>query len=276
MIKFIIILIFCYLLLFIEDNIIEITKIEIKSSKIPKEFENYKILQLSDLHNKFFGKNQNNLIKKVKKLNPNIIVLTGDIFDKEDDKAAFSLITECLKIAPVYFVEGNHEVYQSNQVELYFKMLQLGVNIIDNKTIYLEINNKKIAISGIALHCYLETNESKDLLLKKMQNLEINDNIFNILLCHRPDFIKIIKDYNIDLMLSGHTHGGQWIIPFIKRGLYAPNQGIFPKYSNGIYYENKTMLIVNRGLGNPAKKLGVPIPRIFNKPEITLCILKRN
>jgi len=252
-------------------NSIVVTKIQYTNSKIPSEFNGYKILQISDLHNKEFGKNQSKLVEKVKECNPDIIVITGDLIDRKitDLDNAMEFIEAIVDDIPIYYVCGNHEAYTLEYGKIKEKLIMANVIVLDNESVKLSKDGKTINLIGL-----IDPNfYTKDDKIKKINNeLErlSNDEYFQILLAHRPEFMNIYKRYDIDIALTGHTHGGQIRLPFIG-GIVAPNQGFFPTYIDGEYVEGNTTMIVSRGLGNT----GVPI-RIFNRPEIILLELQKD
>jgi len=241
-------------------NPITIRHYDIRSNKI---LSSIRIVQISDLHNTIYKNNQQDLIDKIKKTNPDIIVLTGDIGDDHEPILGTQLLLDGIKdVAPLYYVIGNHEYWARNTSEILDIIKSYGVEILDEKTVELNINGQKIMLSGINdpdVERY--TNRAYD--LSFLHN--INKNYFNILLAHRPERIKEYTRYNIDLVLSGHAHGGQIAIPFLINGLYAPNQGFFPKYAGGMYNVDNVKMIVSRGLA-----FNTRLPRFYNRPEIVV------
>lgn len=267
------ILLFLALILFIyyQNNAIKVSTYNIASNKVSKELSGYKIVQLTDLHNKSFGKNQSKLIKKIKPLNPDIIVFTGDLIDakRNDIKKPVEFMKKLLEIAPVYFVTGNHEWCSNKWDSLEPELRKLGVIILDNTSKEVKTKAENILITGIDDPEKLEGHLSdssivKDELTYSVRTFEKYKG-FKMLLSHRPE---LFEEYNqFDLIFSGHAHGGQFIIPFVG-GVVAPNQGFFPKYYAGLYKSNDTSMIVSRGLGNSI----IPV-RIFNYPEIVVVTL---
>ncbi|KNY26852.1 metallophosphoesterase [Pseudobacteroides cellulosolvens] len=255
-------LIICLIYFYIQNNFIQLTHIEIHSPDIQNEI---KIAHLSDLHGKEFGSNNHKLTSKVKDYNPDIIVFTGDLIDRsgKNIKESVSFLSELNKFRPVYYVPGNHE-HWSGKSELVFKLLEdNGVKVLRCEMGNISIKDTKIAILGLD-----ETTFNNNTIDESLNKLE-NTKAFKLLLSHYPEnYSHIYKYRKIDLVLSGHAHGGQFIIPFAG-GLYAPGQGFFPKYYKGIYTENGVNLVVSRGLGNSA----IPV-RIFNRPEIIAISLK--
>jgi len=255
--------------LYLQNNLISITEVKITSSKIPSSFKGYKIIQISDLHNKKYGDNQDVLIKKVKKLNPDIIVITGDLIDSNSYDAASSMqvVRELVKKYPIYFVTGNHEKWSGKYNSLEKELKKHHITVLRNEHVSIRKGEQEINLLGIDDPEFVIGNRTegdivKDEIIKA--KIEMQPDKYNVLLSHRPGFIKEYADERIDLVLSGHAHGGQIRLPFIG-GLVAPNQGALPKYTAGLYEEQNTSMVVSRGLGNSI------IPqRIFNRPEIVV------
>ena len=250
---FVLLLIICFF--FFSNNYIQVSKYDYRYNGN----KDYTIVHISDLHNKDFG---NRLINKIKKQNPNIIVITGDIIDskKKNLSIAYKFAKECTNITTTYFVSGNHDVY-NEYIEIITTLENYGVIVLEDKNILLDENINLIGMKDI----YGRDIESFS---NQLNNL-VDNKRFNLLLSHRPELIDIYIENNIDLVFSGHTHGGQWRIPFINKGIIAPNQGFFPKYSEGMIVKNNTTMIVSRGLGNSI----IPL-RIFNQPELIITTLK--
>ena len=250
--------------LYWQNNGIVITKHYYKNKKIPKNFRGFKIAQISDLQNKMFYNNQSSIINKLKSQNPDIIVITGDILDSNRTNVnnAYVFIDKAINIAPIYYVSGNHE----NRLSIYNSFINIlsekGVNVLENKYSYININNEKIVIMGIR---DIRNNKNFEDIIKNMSFK--NEKYFKILLSHRPELYNIYENNNIDLSFVGHSHGGQIRLPFTD-GLFAPNQGILPKYTSGLRHFNKSSMIISRGLGNSRFPF-----RIFNRPEITITTL---
>lgn len=251
--------------LYWQNNDIMTTRITYVNNKIPSAFDGYVIVQISDLHNMRFGNDQSVLLQKIKDADPDMIVVTGDLIDNvhTDFAVAMEFIQGAVKIAPVYYVPGNHEARISNYPELVSLMTSAGVQLLENKQIDLERNGSSIELLGIIDPFFAPVKTSLD-------GLDFTDpSSFKILLSHRPELIKLYASKHIDLVLSGHAHGGQIRIPYLMPGLIAPNQGFFPKYTSGSYKESTTTEIVSRGLGNSTFPF-----RVFNRPEILVITLK--
>lgn len=264
----------CLLIVFFvfQNNVIGVSIQDYSNDKIPSAFDGYKIVQISDLHNKSFGKDNINLITKIIRENPDIIVITGDLLDSNhtDYQTALSFVRQASAYAPIYYVSGNHESYlPQSEYQQFINDISIYVTIMDDRSAIFEKDDVCINLVGLA-----DPEMTNSILTEKQRvrdssvlNL-IQPDMLNILLSHRPELLSVYSAYGFDLVLSGHAHGGQFRLPFVG-GIYAPNQGWFPTYSNGSYQSNNTEMIVSRGLGNSI----IPI-RIFNRPEIvtiTLC-----
>ena len=250
-----------------------VNEIKITNDKIPQSFEGFRIAQVSDLHNAELGKDNNKLIEKLNECEPDIIVLTGDLIDSNHTnlEVALSFARQAVKIAPCYFVTGNHEAWVGSQYEeLKTSLENAGVTVLQDEAIELNYGDECIQLIGLNDPDFSERDSflSESILETKLSEINIS-NGFTILLSHRPEHFNVYQNKNIDLVLSGHAHGGQFRLPFLG-GVIAPNQGLFPKYDAGTYTENGTTMIVSRGIGNSI----IPF-RVNNRPEIVLVELHR-
>jgi predicted MPP superfamily phosphohydrolase len=263
----IIIVILTMMFLYWQNNHITETNLTYNNSEIPQSFNDFKIVQISDLHNKSFGKKQSRLSHKLQKINPNIIVITGDLIDKDktDIEVAMDFVVQAVEISPVYYVSGNHEKISGKYNLLKSKLIQAGAIVLDNDIATVKINGESIHLVGlmdVGFYAYGYTTES--VLRSNLTSLLDSANSFSIVLSHRPEFINDYVKCNAKLVLTGHAHGGQIRLPFIG-GLVAPGQGFFPKYTNGSHTIDGTTMIVSRGLGNSIFPF-----RVFNRPEIVV------
>jgi len=256
------ILIFLGAFFYWQNNDVVVTKYDYTNTKIPVEFEGFKILQVSDLHYKEFGKDQEVLMSLTQKIAPDIIVVTGDLIDSNytDIEAAMDYISQAVLIAPVYFVTGNHEMWSGEYSALAADLVKYGVTILDNKRIFLTKNGAEISLAGLPDGDNISNDSEK---VFDSPNEE-----FCILLSHRPELLNEYAQKDVDLVFAGHAHGGQFRIPFLG-GLFAPNQGLFPEYTKGFYTKAYTTMVVSRGLGNSV----IPA-RFFNRPELVVVTLR--
>lgn len=272
----VLIFLICLFIFFaLQNNAITVTSNTYTNSKLPQAFQGYTILQVSDLHNKNFG---GRLVEEINGINPDIIVITGDLIDRRNTKIdiAVKFIEDINSIAPIYYVSGNHEQLSNDFGRLKKELEELNVNIIDNGYAVLSKGKDQVGILGIADPAILQREGNylwadnsqyvKDSLEELLKEIDTD---FNILLSHRPEEFKIYSTMNIDLVFCGHAHGGQVRIPFVG-GLIAPHQGFFPKYTSGMYNDGRTSMVVSRGLGNSLFPL-----RVFNPPELVVVTLNK-
>lgn len=256
-----------------ENNALESTNITYQDERISSEFENFKIAQISDLHNREFGRENEILIKELKEQSPDIIVITGDLIDSRNTKeeVAIAFVKNAKEIAPVYFVSGNHESRLDNYIDFKNKIITAGAIVLDNDKAVIIRNGQQISLIGISdPDFYLESKNKKEEVDYQLKQLVGNDTSqFTILLSHRPELIDNYSKHTINLVLSGHAHGGQIRFPLIG-ALFAPEQGLFPKYTTGSYEKEQTTLIVSRGLGNSL----IPF-RVLNRPQLMVITLKQ-
>lgn len=257
-----------------QNNGVVLTRHNYLNNKIPNSFNGFKILHISDFHNKNF---HGRLANKIKRINPDIIVITGDLIDrrKTNLKLATEFVKEIVSVAPTYYVSGNHEQLSEHYKKLKEELYNSNVINMDNSYTIISKEGSEIGLIGIAdpaikssEKTYLfENNDSY--ISSRLEDLTKDlKTDFNILLSHRPEQFNIYKDFNLDLVFSGHAHGGQIRVPLLG-GILAPDQGFFPKYAEGMIKEGYTSIVVSRGLGNSAFPF-----RIFNRPELVTVILK--
>lgn len=264
--------------IYIDNEIPKVSNVEIKSPKLPEVFDGYKIVQLSDLHSKSFGNNNEMLIDMIDKESPNIIVMTGDMVtaNEKDFTVFYSLVKELTKKYRVYYVYGNHEGELSLKLksEITAFLKENGVIVLDNDYISIEKNNEKINLYGL---CYTQKYYSykggkKHIITEnyiKNKLGTIDKNKYNILLTHNPLFFDAYSGYGFDLTLSGHVHGGLIRLPFIG-GILSPERKFFPQYSAGVYEKGNSKLVVSRGLSRGTKGF-----RLFNRPDVVSITLKK-
>lgn len=239
---------------------LKVRSYELKSGKIQNDL---RIVFLSDLHNNLYGDNQSDLIAMVADQKPDLVLLGGDFFDQRGpSEASISLLDWLSKNVRTYFVQGNHD-HTAQDISSVKKVLkEFKIPNIEGKTVRIPFGQTTYTISGVC--------EGKGRKFKKQLSEvggDLNPANYNILLTHRPDRAREMENYPFDLVLTGHTHGGQVRIPGLLNGLYAPGQGFFPEYAGGFYeLNNGSTLIVNRGLMTQYQ----PVPKIFNRPEVVV------
>jgi len=258
-----VVLIALYLLLDIGGKCRVVTsEYEITDPRITRET---RICVLSDLHNARYGVNQSQLLAAVAKTKPDVVLLLGDLFDQHGTNSnTVALLGELSNRYTCYFVMGNHE-YKTKQIQQVVAQIRAtGIPILAGTSVLLDSNVRIFGVDdGMA-------GKLKQLRQIQQAGSERNDSEYSILAIHVPNGVQSYLPYQFDLMLSGHTHGGQIVLPGLLNGLYAPGQGFFPKYAGGRYDLDSTTLIISRGLARKPLWL----PRVFNPPEVVLLDLK--
>ena len=246
-----------------EENTLEVTFYHLESDKVDAGF---RIVQLSDLHLHEFGEKNSELVNWVSRLEPDVIVITGDmnIHFNEDVHIVTELCEQLVQITNVYYVMGNHEWVDhiDRHTSIKSELVATGVIMLENTYVETEINGNKVVIGGLVNEV---TNFDKYTGPKFMEKFMAKDG-FHLLLVHYPEyFLGKLNDYTIDLAMCGHTHGGIIRIPVIG-GLYSSDQGLFPKLYEGMQVvDGGSTVVVSRGLGGDSN-----IPRINNNPEIVV------
>ena len=252
------------------NTALTVSNIKISSSHIPAAFSGFRIAQVSDLHNAEFGKNNTELLKLLSESRSDIIVITGDLIDANhtDVGIALGFAQESVRIAPTYYVTGNHEAASPQYDTLKAGLEEAGVIVLEDEAVSLERNGETITLLGLGDPDFTVKGdmfgETSAMVSTKLRNLIDDESRYTILLSHRPELFETYTDGGIDLVFSGHAHGGQFRLPFIG-GLAAPNQGLFPQYDAGLYTDGGTSMVVSRGIGNSI----IPF-RFNNRPEIVL------
>ncbi len=247
---------------------LETVNYTVSSSKVSSPV---RIVFISDLHNGFYGgKDQSGIWDEIQEQDPDIVLFGGDLIDM------YGGFDSALKLAglvkaeyPCAYTPGNHEMMRSDRQDFYDQLDALGVPRLEGSCTEFTVNDQKIRICGIIDTIEYGKNGTQ---LENCCEL-LDEDCYNVLLSHQPEqtdtCIDAAKEVPFDLILSGHAHGGQWEIPFIlEQGLYAPDQGIFPERTKGMYEYGDTVHIISKGLARPLRMIF--IPRIFNRPELTV------
>lgn len=264
-----------------QNRHLETTYYTYKAEQLGADLEGYRIVQISDLHNVKFGKNNQKLVDRIRECEPDMIVLTGDLVDSNHTNVdrAVQFVDEIVKICPVYYVTGNHEYWleKSEYDELMDGLVSAGVVILDNQVVEISRGDAKFRLVGLddrsladgTLEALLSDesirNNQAEQKEETADNEDSGEKELTVVLAHEPQYLARYAGTGVDLVLSGHAHGGQFRLPFVG-GIVAPDQGFLPEYTAGEYYMNGTEMIVSRGLGNSV----VPV-RLFNYPEI-VCV----
>lgn len=255
------------------NKALELNTYTVASEKLPDAFDGYRIAHVSDLHNAQMGKDNEKLLDMLRQAQPDLIAITGDIIDSRNTKTdvALHFVREAVKIAPCYYVTGNHEARVPEYAELKLAMEEAGVSVLENEQAYVTVNGETICLLGLddpSFETEYIGGDDVTIVKDKLATLYTDTDTFTVLLSHRPELFETYAASGVDLVLSGHAHGGQVRIPFLG-GLVAPNQGLFPTYDAGSFQQGSTTMIVSRGIGNSI----IPL-RINNRPEVVIVELK--
>ena len=255
------------------NTALELNTYTVTSSRLPKNFDGYRIAHVSDLHNAEMGESNEKLLSMLREADPDMIAITGDLIDSRntDVEIALQFVQEAMKIAPCYYVSGNHEARVNEYEEMKTGLISAGVIILEDAQTEISIEGETITLIGIndpSFQTDYLFGNAETVMSSKLSELHTDGDGFTILLSHRPELFDTYADHDVDLVLSGHAHGGQFRLPFIG-GVVAPNQGLFPEYDAGIYTEGNTNMLVSRGVGNSI----LPF-RINNRPEVILIELQ--
>ena len=240
-------------------NGLTVKNYKVETDKLSKSI---RIVLISDLHNKVFGDNQRVLINEIKKQAPDIIVLDGDIIENYDSLDGAKMLLKGIEnLYPCYFVTGNHEFSQGKAEAIKQLFRSFGVIVLEGDYKNVLVKGQHINLCGVD-----DPNIGLQNFNNQLEALQgLDSKTYSILLSHRPEIAAECKNNSFDLILSGHTHGGMWRIPFLVNGLFATDQGFFPKYAGGRYDYNNTAIIVGRGFTGYSF-----VPRIFNPPELVV------
>ena len=258
----------------------------VSSEALPEEFAGFRVVQVSDLHSRSFGEDNAHLVEAVRAARPDAIAVTGDLVDRTSPSShvALDLVEDLQEIAPVYYVTGNHEELYPGTPELLLGLEQRGAVVLRGDAVVLERDGARLAIAGIDDPRVLAPGElraeqtEEQLTLDRLRALrealedgggEADGAPFTVLLSHRPEMIREYAATGMDVVLAGHAHGGQVRLPLIG-GLIAPDQGFFPRFTEGVHRRDGTALVISRGLGSSI----API-RVNNPAEIVVITLER-
>lgn len=254
--------------LILSQKYISVTRYEYKNPRITEDF---RVVHLTDLHNYQFGTKNRRLVEKVREETPDLIFLTGDMLNEDETRTdiCIDLVGKLVKIAPVYVSLGNHEIEYINRVgnnNLISEIEQAGAVVLNEQYIDMEINGVPARLGGVYGYVLApdETKNSEQVFMEEFQDTDR----FKILLSHVPEGLLLWKSmeyWDVDLVFSGHVHGGQVRLPFVG-GLYDPEEGYFPTYTKGMFKCGNGTMILSAGLGSSRGRL-----RINNFPEMVVC-----
>ena len=250
-------------------------QIPLASDHLPAAFAGLRIAHLSDLHNARFGRENRRLLDKLAQAQPDLIVLTGDLIDarRTNLDRALAFAVRAAGLAPTYYVPGNHEARlpAAQYQRLRQGLTAVGVTVLEHERVTLTRSGDRLTLLGLADQAFARTQgdhrPAAQLAAEALEALQTAEDGYTILLVHRPESFPVYAALGADLVLSGHTHGGQVRLPGLG-GLFAPSQGFFPRYDAGLYRQGQASLVISRGLGNSLAPL-----RLNNRPEVVVLTL---
>ena len=255
------------------NTALEVTPYTVTSSQLPAKFSGFRIAQISDLHNTQIGKDNEKLLAMLADSQPDLIAITGDLIDSRNTniQSALDFAAQAIQIAPCYYVTGNHESRIAEYDILKTGLEDLGVIVLENEALTLASGDASIVLAGVQDPSFSSSEYLEDeapIMTQALENFQFSQEDFVLLLSHKPELFPTYCDYPIDLVLTGHVHGGQFRIPYFG-GLFAPSQGFFPEYDAGLYEDNGTVMLISRGIGNSVFPF-----RVNNPPEVLLITLQ--
>lgn len=274
----VIILLILAVLLFViyrSNNRLDITKYAVADKNIPKPFDGFLIVQLSDFHNTRSKAVREQILSALLESEPDIIVITGDFIDyyRTDTDISLEFLRRLISVAPVYYIPGNHEARIDEYPQFSASAERLGAKMLDDRLVSIVRGDSKIDIVGVRdpyfyKECEPVPERRTEILTEKLKSLLQTGESYTVLLSHRPELAELYADSGVDLALCGHAHGGQFRLPFVG-GVFSPSQGLLPKYTCGLYETNGKRMIVSRGIGNSSFPF-----RINNSPEFVFIRLE--
>ncbi|MEA4927039.1 MAG: metallophosphoesterase [Syntrophomonadaceae bacterium] len=242
----------------------------VKSAKVAAPV---KLAVITDLHSCYYGKGQKTLVDAINKANPDVLLFVGDICDDKRSNANTEVLLKAVAdMYPCYYVSGNHEIWSREIGSIKNLFTDYGVRVLSDEVDTISINSQILNICGVDDPDLAKYEQNALTFNEQLEVVagEVDNGNFTILMSHRPERVDDYNKYAFNLIVSGHAHGGQWRLFGLKSGLISPNQGLFPKYTSGIYELENSEMIVSRGLARESTR----VPRIYNRPEIVIITLE--
>ena len=253
--------------IFWNNFVIQTQELSIRLKKLPPSFDGLRIALLTDLHGREFDAENQYLLTEVKRQTPDLIFISGDLFDEETDLSFLQpLIGGLCAIAPTFYVTGNHEWQLDHLKSILSDIESYGATVLRNEYTVLRRGEEKLIIAGVDDPCGPYDQKTPEQLVSEIRRNE-GENACILMLAHRNDTLPMWSDLGVDLVLTGHCHGGVVRLPFVG-GVFGTNRELFPNYDAGLYSQSDTQLFVSRGLGYTNVRL-----RLFNRPHLPILIL---
>lgn len=247
---------------------LQVEQTEISLSALPAEFDGLRIAEIADLHGREFGRNNERLLAALRRAEPDLICIDGDLFDERSDLRVLApLFAELVEIAPTFYVTGNHEFQVPERQEIFSWMEAAGVHVLRGTYIELRRGAARLIIAGIDDPCGPYDRKTPEELVREIRQ-RYGQEVCILMLAHRNDELAQWAALDIPLVLAGHCHGGVVRLPVVG-GVFGAGRRLFPDYDAGLYREGNTALYVSRGLGGCRVKL-----RLFNRPHLPVLVLR--
>lgn len=258
-----------------QNDGLTVTHMEYENQKLGENDEGFRIVHVSDFHNKNFGRGQTKIIEKVREQKPDLVVITGDLIDSRRFhlETAMDFVRGILSFVPVCYVAGNHEVRCEAYRHICGALKSAGATVLENESLTISQGRGGIHLIGLPDPSSISGTQGdfEPWVLEKIKETikgEMRQGMLNILLIHRPELFETYAGCGVDLVFCGHAHGGQIRIP-AAGGLIAPNQGFFPPYTEGAHRSGDTTMVISRGIGN-----SLAPQRLFNRPQLISITLR--
>lgn len=248
---------------------LQTTETALVSPALPPAFDGLRIVELADLHGRVFGRGSRRLLAAVRRAEPDLICIDGDLFDEHTDLAMLPpLLRGLCAIAPVYYVTGNHEWRVPGLRGILAQMRACGVTVLQDDWRVLRRGEDALIVAGTDDPCGPAERKTPAELIADIR-AEAGEAAFLLLLTHRNDQLPQWSALGVQAVLAGHCHGGVVRLPFVG-GLFGTDRRLFPAWDAGLYRQGETVLYVSRGLGYTNVHF-----RLFNRPEVAVIVLRR-
>lgn len=253
--------------LFWENCVIQTEEVAVVCPALPESFDGLRIAELADLHGRQFGEKNSRLLARLRAAEPDLICIDGDLFDENSDLSVLEpLLRGLCDIAPTYYVTGNHEWQLPRLKDILHTMESYGVCVLQNEYEVLERDGARLILAGVHDPCGPYDQKTPAELVAEIRRREGEESCI-VMLAHRNDTLPMWASLGVELVLTGHCHGGIVRLPFLG-GIFGSNRTLLPEYDAGLYRQADTALYVSRGLGYSQTHF-----RLFNRPHLPILTL---